>query len=264
MCCEQLTSEVKLASEFHLNNHYSESHMLIKTSFNFPILTRWHQSKMLNYAQNVLTTQQQMITTTGKNILHHTLQKKRRHTRLAHYPKDDRIDNTTGAQYFYHCHRENTDSNEHGHFHCFLRYKHIPKHRSPTPLPDWNKHIDNPFTHLIAIAMDRYGQPIRLFTVNRWVTSEIWYDAMHVPHFINRFKMTKTDDPHWQILDQWIENMLKLFSPQIAWLHHERDKAIAQHQLKNPDNNVYEDALIEELSEISINLKDQIQWILGE
>ncbi len=237
--------------------------MLTNTSFNLPTLTKWHQSKLLSCAEKVLTMQQQMLTHSGKNILHYTLQKKRRHTRMNHYPKGDRIDHNTGAQYFYHCHRENLESSEHGHFHCFLRYKHIPKHCKPTPLFDWDKYIDNPMTHLIAIAMDRFGQPIRLFTVNRWVTSEVWYDALHVPKFINRFKMTKTDDPYWQVLDHWIDNLLKIFSPQIAWLHQQRDLSIAHHQLQHPDNNVYEDSTIEDLSEISIDLKHQIQWIIG-
>ena len=69
--------------------------MLINTPFSLPTLTKWHQSKMLGYAEKVLTTQQQMITHSGKNILYYTLQKKRRHTRMNHYPKGDRIDHKT-------------------------------------------------------------------------------------------------------------------------------------------------------------------------
>ena len=237
--------------------------MLADTNFILPPLTPWRKSKLLGYAEQVLTAQQQMSTNKGKNILHYTLQKKRCHTRMSHYPKGDRIDHSTGSQYFYHCHRESTEREEHGHFHCFIRYKRIPKTYKPTPLADWDKYIDNPMTHLVAIAMDRYGQPIRLFTVNRWVTSEIWYDADYSPKFIKRFKMSLTDDPYWQVLDQWVDAMLHLFAPQIAWLHHQRDKAIAEHKLKNPDNNVYEDSNIEELSEITIDLKNQIHWILG-
>ena len=237
--------------------------MLVDTQFTLPTLSKWHKAKMLSYAENVLVTQQQMLTPKGKNILHHTLQKQRRHKHMNHYPNGDRIDHQTGAQYFYHCHREDLEREEHGHFHCFLRYKHIPKQTKPTPLADWEKNLDNPMTHLVAISMSRYGQPIRLFTVNRWVTSEIWYDAHHVPNFIKRFKMTLTDDPYWQILDKWVDAMLHLFSPQIAWLHHQRDAVIAHHTSLNPSNNVYEDDNIEELSEIRIDLNEQIQWIIG-
>lgn len=231
--------------------------------FVLPPLTRWGKSKMLGYAEQALTAQQAIVNNTGKNILHYTLEKKRRHTRMTHYPKSDRIDLQTGAQYFYHCHRENKESAEHGHFHCFLRYKNIPKRIKPTPLADWDKHIHNPMTHIVAIALNRYSQPIRLFTVNRWISSEIWYDAKYAPYFIKRFNITLTDSPHWQLLDRWIEAMLKLFSPQIAWLHQERDAMMANYQINNPDRNVYDDENLEETSQISIDFKNQIEWVLG-
>lgn len=230
--------------------------------FILPSLTPWRKSRLLRYAEQVLITQQQMQTTSGKNIIHYTLKKKRRHIRMNHYPKGDRMDLKTGGQYFYHCHREDEASSEHGHFHCFLRYTHIPKYLKPKPLPDWDKNLKNPYAHLIAISMNRCGQPIRLFTVNRWVTDETWYDAKHLPTLINRFKMTLTDDPHWQILDQWIEGMLHLFAPQIAWLHHQRDAAMKAYDQKNTDDNPYENNSIEELSEIAIDLKEQVQWII--
>lgn len=236
--------------------------MLEETSFSLPLLTPWQRSRMLSHAEKALTMQQHMTTDKGKTIVHYTLQKHRRHKSMHHYPKGDRIDHKTGAQYFYHCHREDLSSGEHGHFHCFLRYKHIPARIKPTPLADWDKYLDNPMTHLIAIAMDRFGQPIRLFTVNRWVTSEVWYDAKHTPGFLKRFKMTLTDDPYWQILDQWVTSMLALFSPQIAWLHQQREQTIKRHQLETPDENVYESHPIEELSSIPINLKNQIQWVM--
>jgi hypothetical protein len=232
--------------------------ILSSNEFILPILSSWHKKRFLTYAQQVLETQQQM-TDAGKNILYYTLRRKRRHEHMSHYPKGDRIDHQTGAQYFYHCHRENFDSTEHGHFHCFLRYKHIPKHIKPFPLADWDRYIDNPMTHLIAIAMNQFGQPIRLFTVNRWVTSEIWYDALHLPQFIKRYKMTLSDDPYWLILDKWVEGMLHLFAPQIAWLHHARDKKIKAHGVDNP----YLDHELEELSELPIDMKSQIEWLIA-
>lgn len=237
--------------------------MITYPAFTYPEISAWRKKIMLAYASQVLEAQQQMVTNKGKNILHYTLKKKRRHERMSHYPKGDRIDHETGAQYFYHCHRENFESTEHGHFHCFLRYKHIPKHIKPTPLADWDEFIDNPMTHLVAIAMNQFGQPIRLFTVNRWVTSEIWYDARHAPNLLKRFKMTLNDDPYWQVLDKWVEGMLHLFAPQIAWLQHSRDSAIQNHQQINKVDNPYTDYNLEDLSEISIDLKQQIEWIIG-
>lgn len=234
-----------------------------KSDFILPELSKWRQNVFLGYASQVLETQQQMINHKGKNILHYTLNKKRKHEHMSHYPKGDRIDHSTGSQYFYHCHRENFESDEHGHFHCFMRYKHIPKRVKPAPLPDWDKYIDNPMTHLIAIGMNRFGQPIRLFTVNRWVTSEIWYEAKHAPYFLKRYQMTLNDDPYWQVLDKWVEGMLHLFAPQIAWLHEARDQKIQQHQKLNPNENAYMDYDLEELSEIDIDMKKQIEWIIG-
>ncbi len=236
--------------------------MLTHSEFNLPALSKWHQKRYLGYASQVLESQQLMTTAAGKNILHYTLNKKRRHERMSHYPKGDRIDHSTGAQYFYHCHRENFESTEHGHFHCFLRYKHIPKSIKPAPLADWDRYIDNPMTHLVAIGMNQLGQPIRLFTVNRWITSEIWYGAEHVLRFLKRYKMT-LDDPYWQVLDKWIEGVLQLFAPQISWLHQERDRKIQLYQENNSVENPYLDYELEELSQISIDLKQQIEWIIG-
>jgi len=236
--------------------------MLNDSEFVLPELSKWRQKVFLGYASQVLEAQHQMINDKGKNILHYTLKKKRKYEHMSHYPKGDRIDHSTGSQYFYHCHRENFESHEHGHFHCFLRYKHIPKRVKPAALPDWDRYIDNPMTHLVAIGMNQFGHPIRLFTVNRWVTSEIWYDAKHIDYFLKRYEMTLEDDPYWQILDKWVEGMLHLFSPQIAWLHQARDRCIQQQQINN-SSNPYLDYELEELSEISIDLKKQIEWVIS-
>ena len=237
--------------------------MLCPPNFSLPKLSVWYKKKFLNYASQVLAMQNQMTTNDGKNILHHTLKKNRRHQHMSHYPKGDRIDRVTGAQYFYHCHRENFETTEHGHFHCFLRYKQIPKKVKPTSLPDWDRYIDNPMTHIVAIGMSQTGMPIRLFTVNRWVTSEIWYDALHASTLINRFKINLNDDPYWHILDKWVEGMLHLFSTQITWLQFKLDKMIQDHQKTNPHENSYLNKEIEELSYIEIDLQKQIEWIIS-
>ncbi len=236
--------------------------MLIVPEFSLPELTKHQKSKLLHYARQVLETQEQMITPKGKNIIHYTLEEKRRHRKMDHYPKGDRIDYDTGAQYFYHCHRENFETEEHGHFHCFLRYKHIPKHIRPKPLPVWDKNIYNPMTHIVAIAMNRHGLPIRLFSVNRWISYEVWYDAQHTLSFIKQFKMTKQDNSYWQILDRWVSGMLHLFSPQIQWINNARDLRISHYKTVYLDSNVYEDPRLDLLSEIPINLTKQIRWLL--
>jgi hypothetical protein len=241
---------------------YREMHMLEIPEFSLPELTKHQKSRFLRYARQVLEAQQHMMTPGVNNIIQYTLEKKSRHQHMDHYPKGDRIDHDTGAQYFYHCHRENFETEEHGHFHCFLRYAHIPQHIRPTPIPDWDKHFDNPMTHIVAIAMNRYGQPIRLFSVNRWISHELWYDAKHTSSFIKHFKMTKNDSAYWQILDRWVEGMLHLFAPQIQWVNNTRDRIISHYKKNHPDSNAYEDHQLDVLSEIPINLTKQIQWIL--
>ena len=232
--------------------------------FELPTLTPTERDVFLDYAEKALRAEHTMRTTKGQNILHYTLRNKPSHDRMIHYPKGDRIDKKTGAQYFYHCHRENYDCEEHGHFHCFIRYPHIPKNIEPTPLEDWDKYIDNPMTHLIAIGMNRYGKPTRLFTTNRWVTSEIWYDAKQTKPLLTQFQMTLDNDPYWTILDQWIEALLHLFLPQIIWLRQKRDAFIKQKQSTEINHHsVYNDKALSELSEIPINIKEQVQWILG-
>jgi len=229
-------------------------------SFILPELSVAKKKKMLQQALIVLEAQKSMMHG-GKSILNYTLQRKKQHIGQTHYPKGDRIDYVSGAQYFYHCHRENIDTLEHGHFHSFMRYKAIPKRIKPTQLADWDKNIDSPMAHIAAIGMNQFGQPIRLFTVNRWVSFETWYDAEHVDYFLKKFTLRIEEDPYWESLDRWVAGMHALFAPQISWLHLERDKRIAERKKKYPKVNPYEDERIEELSEISIDLAQQVNWI---
>ncbi len=229
--------------------------------FRWPDVSLRKKALLLKHALTVLEAQQAMTTRTGKNILHYTLNRARQHEKMRHYPKGDRIDYQSGAQYFYHCHREDLEREEHGHFHCFLRGKRIPPRIKPTSLPDWDKNISSPMAHVIAIAMNRYGQPIRLFTVNRWVSYETWYDARHITSFLKQYRFTPTEPSRWDVLDQWTAAMVQLFAAQITWLHEERDAQIAAFQKLHPTANAYEDTRLEELSEIPINLAQQIQWL---
>ena len=42
-------------------------------------------------------------------------------------------------------------------------------------------------SHLVAIAVNSRGEPIRLFTTNRWVTGETWYHADDIIGMLDRF-----------------------------------------------------------------------------
>ena len=62
---------------------------------------------------------------------------------------------------YYHSHGSTGDeSHEHGHFHFFARQ---------TMSDDWS--------HVIAMGMNNFGQPISLFTTNLWVTDGQWLET---------------------------------------------------------------------------------------
>src|SRR5579875_2686024 len=163
-----------------------------------------------------------------------------------HYPEGDVYDPETHAQYFYHVHPPGErDPDEHGHFHTFLRARGMPPGVSPLVMPELaiadnpaapaeplgpsaprpNDGEDaDPWTHLVAIVMDAGGQPIRLFTTNRWVTGETWYTAADITQMLDRFAVG-TALPSW-VVNRWITGLLGLFRPQIVALLHARDAAV--------------------------------------
>lgn len=232
-------------------------------AFVFPVLSDRAKAQMLRQALVVIEAQQRVTGVQGATILRHMLDGGRRHVKMAHYPPGDRIDAETGAQYFYHAHRENLDTEEHGHFHCFLRTQAIPPRIRPSRLPPPRQAAATPMTHIIAIAMNRHSHPIRLFTVNRWVVDDSWYDARHVPALLRRFRFDTAGDSDWNVLDRWVAGMLHLFAPQITWLAAARDRTIEAWQAAHPDRSPYEERQLEELSDIAIDLEHQVALLTG-
>ena len=179
-----------------------------------------------------------------------------------HYPPGDVYDHDTHAQYYYHAHppegRAKKFGPEHGHFHTFLRPKGMPPKVKPAPVPDFKQpEGDNDaLTHFVAIAMDRAGFPIRLFTTNRWVTGETWYEANSVISMLDRFVIDLAT-PSWPV-NMWISAMLQLFGPDIEALLVERDRAIDDWQRRHPGENVYEDRRLEITSIRDISVDAQI------
>jgi hypothetical protein len=80
--------------------------------------------------------------------------------------------------------------------------------------------------HLVAIAIDWHGEPVRLFTTNRWVTGETWYCADDVICMLDRFQVA--GDTPSAALNRWVGAMVRLFQPEIAVLLRNRDKAITE------------------------------------
>jgi hypothetical protein len=178
-----------------------------------------------------------------------------------HYPKGDIFDHETHAQYYYHAHPVELRGGEHGHFHTFLRPKGMPPGVRPAPLPDLAPPADDnaALSHLVAISMDRAGYPIRLFTTNRWVTGETWYDASSVIAMLDRFSIDHAR-PSWPV-NIWITSMIRLFRPQIEELLRRRDAAIAAWRQKHPEANAYEDRHLEIASALDISVETRIAAI---
>ena len=184
-----------------------------------------------------------------------------------HFPSGDVYDWDSHSQYYYHAHppenRANKWGAEHGHFHTFLRPKGMPKGTKPAPVADFKKpkDPDDALTHLVAISMNREGMPQRLFTTNRWVTGEVWYDAETVIGLLDRFSIDQAL-PSWPA-NIWLTNMLRLFRPQIEVLLRRRDAAVNDWQARFPDAacSVYEDRDLEITSIIDISVEHQLDSV---
>jgi Domain of unknown function (DUF6969) len=196
-----------------------------------------------------------------------------------HYPAGDVYDPLTHAQYFYHAHSAmQRGAGEHGHFHTFLRPRGMAPGTRPLimpelaiadapaapvapPAPQPNQGADNDeFSHLVAIAMDAAGAPIRLFTTNRWVTGETWYAAADVAAMLERF-VVDLARPSWP-LNRWLTAMFRLFRPQMAALIHARDEAVMAFRRRHRGKvHVFEDRRLEIPSALEIDVEEHIRRV---
>ncbi|MHB1219462.1 MAG: DUF6969 family protein [Alphaproteobacteria bacterium] len=175
----------------------------------------------------------------------------------SHYPADDAYDPATRAQYYYHAHPpKKRPWAEHGHFHLFLRAKSMPKSIRPAPVAGAK---GDALCHLVAISMDRYGRPIRLFTTNRWVTGETWYAARDVIALLDLFDVDVAR-PNW-VVNRWLTALVRLFRPQIVALIHERDEVIARRRASRPKADALEDRTLEVTSWNRIDVGRQIDQV---
>lgn len=181
-----------------------------------------------------------------------------------HYPQGDVFDPVSHSQYYYHAHPQEERPHEHGHFHLFLRPRGMPAQVRPAPVPDYAPCAvpDDALSHLVAIAMSRAGEPVKLFTTNRWVTAETWYAAPDVIAMLDRFRIDHAR-PSWP-LNIWISNMPILFRPQIEHLLLERDAVARAEGAVSPARDFYEDRDFEVLSQLDIALDRQIAAIRSE
>jgi hypothetical protein len=125
-----------------------------------------------------------------------------------HYPINDLVDEVSGYEFYYHAHSpDEMPHGEHGHFHVIKR-------------------DTKGFHHLIGIALNPKGLPIRLFTTNQWVTGEEMADSTMATKSIRKFEMVKKG--RMALVSRWVSALITLFSVEIEGLILERDQKIAQ------------------------------------
>jgi hypothetical protein len=179
-----------------------------------------------------------------------------------HFPPGDVVDPATHSQYYYHAHAaEERVTGEHGHFHTFVRPKQIAPQLQPAALTDEDVAGEQAkwITHLVGISTDASGRVIRLFTTNRWVTGEVWYDAEAVTALADRFDITVDQLSH--DLNRWVSAVLRMFRPQIADLVCARDVKVAEFKAAHPESDVFEDRRLQVVSELPVDFLSQIRAI---
>ena len=193
-----------------------------------------------------------------------------------HYPDGEVYDPTSHAQYFFHTHAQDSRQvAERGHFHTFLRADGMPSGVAPLLLPELAvadaaalapqaaplKHgTRDEVSHLIAIAIDGSGEPLRLFTTNRWVTGETWYRAEDVIKMLDHFVIAESGPS--AVLNRWIGAVVHLFRPQIAALLRARDDTVMAWRRRRR-TQVFEDPRLEITSSLDIALDAQLALVDG-
>jgi len=219
-------------------------------------LPRWRLLGMIGAGEEILECYR-VLEKAGLNIVGEMLRGHGVFYEFEHYPPDDVYDSETHSQYYYHAHREG----EHGHFHTFLRRPGMPPGAEPVPHDDgepWPEG-DDALSHLIAISMDAYGKPIKLFTVNRWVCGDGWYPAHAVVQMIDRFAVHHAS-PSWPV-NRWISAMLRLFRPYVEALLWHRDAVVETWRVAHPGVNVFEDRRLGVIGMLPVSAEGELERV---
>ena len=126
----------------------------------------------------------------------------------------------------------------------------------PSPSAPLRRGRSDEVCHIVAIAVDGRGEPIRLFTTNRWVTGETWYRADDVIGMLDRFRVGGSEP--LALLNRWIEALVQLFQPEVTVLLRNRDQAIMDWRWRWPRGNAFEDPRLEITSSFDIDLEARL------
>jgi len=173
-----------------------------------------------------------------------------------HYPPEDVYDYETASQYYYHAHEDRPA--EHGHFHLFLRAPAFAP--EATPLRRVNEE-GQVIVHAVAIAMNRMGHPLELFTTNGWVTAEDTYAADDLLAALPRWGVDHTQP--CLAVNQWLTAAVRFYTPQITALIRARDAVLGPLAAKSGWAETLEARDMEVITRIPVSPEAQMREILG-
>lgn len=157
------------------------------------------------------------------------------------YPWESGIhDKKTRSQYFYHHHPQTP---EHGHFHVFF-------------------HHGKQLAHLVTLSMDDQGEPLDLFTVNRWVTGDINLPAEKLKAYLPRFKIDSQGK--FRQIHDFLRDMFMLYQEEICMLLDQREQVYKNYRLAHNGDQPYEDRDLDITSSLPVNLDAQIESLEAE
>lgn len=161
------------------------------------------------------------------------------------YPEPGLSFSGIGIRAFYHCHDAVTaPANEHGHFHLFLHRG--GDHES---LTNW--------AHLAGLSMDLFGQPLRWFTVNRWVSGGPWLDTPQLLELLRQ--LHRRDD--LALVEEWLVAMLAVFQAELSDLLVRRDQRVSQLITTSNKQAILDDRGYYEFSTCAIDLLLKFQQL---
>ena len=111
------------------------------------------------------------------------------------------------------------------------------------------------WTHLAGLSMDRFGQPLRWFTVNRWVSGGPWWSATELVALMEQNMTTEG----LLLVESWLLAMVAVYQPELVQLLNERDQTLTRLMADANDQVVLEDRRYYELSACAIDLLKKFQ-----
>ena len=147
-----------------------------------------------------------------------------------------------GLRSYYHCHEmTGKPEHEHGHFHIFI------------------KSDSDRWSHLAALTMDHFGQPIQWFTVNHWVSGEDWLPASGLQQALSELQQSS------QLLslhERWLLAMLLFYQQKITLMLELRDSRLIELSASGDATDVLQDRTIYTLSSCPVNVFNDLKCAL--